>query len=292
MYKLLIMKNKLIKDLCIIIVSFKSNKKVKNLIKNLNKQISVIIVENSMDISLKIELEKKFNNIKVIIPKFNNGFGSSLNIAVKKTNKKYIMYLDSDINIKNSEIIKLLKKANEIKKFGVITPKIFKQDYKDLILKKSKIKGLDQVWFNTGCVMVMKKQYLKKLNYFDGNIFLYFEEHDYYKRCINHNLPVLMFDKVIIKHEGSSSIDKKYTHEYQKIRNWHYCWSKFYYYNKHYGYFRALSKTFPNLIRSIKKMFYCLLKFKFKEVSYFYAEFEGLICSYLKIKSFYRIKKI
>ena len=285
------MRKNLIKDLCIIVVSYKSNKKTKNLIKKINRKISIIIVENSMDINFKKQIEKKYKNVSVIIPKSNDGFAASLNIAVKKTKKKYIMYFDSDITIKNSQITKLLSKGKEINKFGAITPKIYKQDYKSLILDKPKIKGLSQVWFNTGCVILMKKKYLKRLNYFDDNIFLYYEESDFYKRCIDSNLPVLMYDKVTIKHEGSASIDSKYDHEYRKIRNWHYCWSKFYYFNKHHGYLFGLSKTFPNFVRSAKKIIFSLINFKFNEASHYYSEIEGLICSYLKIKAFYRIKK-
>tara|TARA_B100000780_G_scaffold263736_1_gene217843 strand:- start:793 stop:1668 length:876 start_codon:yes stop_codon:yes gene_type:complete len=286
------MKNKLIKDLCIIIVSFKSKTKTLKLIKKIDKSISMIIVENSQDTDLKVLIEKKYKNIEVIIPKYNNGFACSLNLAVKKTNKKYIMYLDTDISINKNQISKLLDKAGEVKNFGAITPKLYDQkNYQDLIINNTKVNGLSEVSFNTGCLMLMKKSLMKKINYFDDNYFLYFEEADFYKRCIDNNLPIYMYDKVIIKHEGSSSIEKNLKNEYKKIRNWHYCWSKFYYYKKHHGYFRGLSKTFPNLIRSIKNIVYCFLTFDFKSIPYYYVEIEGLFSSYLNLKAFYRIKK-
>ena len=93
--------------------------------------------------------------------------------------------------------------------------------------------------------MLMKKDVLKKMKYFDNHFFLYFEESDYYKRCIKKGFPIYMYDKVKIIHEGSSSIDEESKFEYKKIRNWHYCWSKFYYFKKHYGYLFGLSKTIP-----------------------------------------------
>ena len=291
MYKHKLMKNKLIKDLCIIIVSFKSKSKILKLIQKIDKSISVIIVENSQDKGLKQLIEKKYKNIKVIIPKYNNGFACSLNLAVKKTNKKYIMYLDTDIDITNTQIVKLLSKAKELKNFGAITPKLYKQNYKDLIINNNKIKGLTEVSFNTGCLMLMRKSIMKKMNYFDDNYFLYFEETDYYKRCKDNNLPIFMYDKITIKHEGGSSIEKNLKDEYRKIRNWHYCWSKFYYYKKHYGYLKGLTKTFPNLLRSIKNIIYSFLIFDFRSISYHYVEIEGLFSAYLNLKAFYRIKK-
>ena len=271
-------------------VSFKSYTKILKMTKKLDKSISVIIIENSRDLNFKQKIEKKHKNVKVIIPKHNKGIAFSINLAVKNTNKKYIMYLASDTNIRNSQIIKLLKTANETKKFGVITATLHDQDYKDLKINSKEKNDLTQVWFNNGSVMLMKKSLMKKVNYFDDKFFLYFEESDYYKRCININLPIFIHNKVIIKHEGGAAIEKEFRGEYKKIRNWHYCWSKFYYYKKHYGYLTGLSKTTPNLIRAIKSVVHGLFTFNFEKVLIHYVEIEGLLCSYFNIKSFYRIK--
>ena len=151
------MKNKFFNDTCIVAVSFKSQTKILKLIKKLDKSISVIIIENSKDFQLKQKVERKYKNVKVIVPKLNKGIAYAINLAVKNTKKNYIMYLASDIDIKNSQIIQLLKKANNIEKFGAITAKIQDQDYKDLIINPKKTNGLTEVWFNTGCIMLMKK---------------------------------------------------------------------------------------------------------------------------------------
>mgnify|MGYP006107187599 FL=1 len=285
------MKNKFFNDTCIVAVSFKSQTKILKLIKKLDKSISVIIIENSKDFQLKQKVERKYKNVKVIVPKLNKGIAYAINLAVKNTKKKYIMYLASDIDIKNSQIIQLLKKANNIEKFGAITAKIQDQDYKDLIINPKKTNGLTEVWFNTGCIMLMKKNLMKKVNYFDDKYFLYFEESDYYKRCIDKNLPIFMYDKVTIKHEGGAAIEENFRSDYQKVRNWHYCWSKFYYYKKHYGYLKGLSKTTPNLVRAIKSIIHGIFTFNFDKALTHYVEIEGLFCSYLNLKSFYRIKK-
>ena len=283
------MRNKIFKNLCIILVSFKSKKKVEKTIKNLNKKISVILVENSKDISVKKDFEKKYKNLKVIIPKSNDGQGAAFNLGAKLTNKKYLLFIDMDIDINDNQIISLMKKAAKVKNFGVLTPKIKNHNYKNSILSK-KENNLFEVNFNHGAVMLIKKNILKKIKYFDENIFLYFEESDIYQKCRNKGLPVYMFDKVIVTNPISKAIDNKYIKEYLKIRNWHYCWSKFYYYKKHQGYLNGLYKTLPNLIRSIKKILICVIKFRFKEIGYFKAEISGLFCSYLNLKSFYRMK--
>ena len=291
MYKHLVNKNKLFKDFSIVLVSYKSNKQVTKLISKFNKKISVIVVENSKDVVFRDFLQQKYKNVEVVVTKKNKGFSDALNIGIKKSTKKYVLYLDNDIVINDKQILKIVAKGQSIKKFGAITAKIHKQEYKDLILSKPKIQGLKSVSYNTGCVMLLERKTLKRMNYFDNNIFLYFEESDYYKRCQNNNYPILLFEGITIKHEGASSLDKKYLKEYNKVRCWHYCWSKFYYYKKHYGYLTGLSKTFPNLVRSIKNIFFSILKFDINTAHLSYIEIEGLICSYFSIKPFYRIIK-
>mgnify|MGYP001592204513 FL=1 len=284
------MKKNLLKNLCIILVSFRSKDKVQKTIKYLNKDISIILIENSMDASIKKEFESKFKNVKVIIPKSNDGQGAAFNIGAKKTKKKYLLFIDIDIKIKTSQIITLINKAIKIKKFGVITPKIKNHNYNGSIIDKNKNQDLHKVLFNHGCVMLVERNTFKKINYFDEKIFLYFEESDLFKKCIDANLPVYMYDKVIISNPKSKSIDQKFRNDYIKVRNWHYCWSKFYYYKKHYGYLNGIVKTLPNLIRAIKKITICFFQLRFTEMSYYFAEILGLLFSYLNFRSFYRLK--
>ena len=283
------MRNKILKDLCIILVSFKSKKKVEKTIKNLNKKISIILIENSKDFSVKKELEKKYKNLQVVIPKSNNGQGAAFNIAAKKTSKKYLLFMDIDIKIKKNQILELLKLAKKLKVFGVLTPKINNHNYKKSTIKKIN-RNLLEVSFNHGCVMLVKKNLFKKVNYFDDNIFLYFEESDLFAKFIKKKLPIYMYNKVKISNPISKSIDKEYQDKYIVVRNWHYCWSKFYYYKKHHGYFVGFLKTIPNLFRAIKNLIFCVFRLEFSKTKYFYAELSGLFFSYLNFRSFYRIK--
>ena len=245
------MKKNFFKDLCIVLVSYRSRKKIDKTLSVIDKKISIILVENSMDISIKKEFENKYKNVRVIIPRSNDGQGAAFNLAAKKTNKKYLLFMDIDIKIKKNQILKLLKLAKKLKVFGVLTPKINNHNYKNSTIKKIN-KNLFEVSFNHGCVMLVKKNLFEKVNYFDDNIFLYFEESDLFTRCIKAKLPVYMYNKVIISIPISKSIDKKYHDEYIVVRNWHYCWSKFYYYKKHHGYFAGIFKlcqTFSELLK-------------------------------------------
>ena len=281
--------NKKFTDLTVILVSFKSDEQITRLVSKIDKRIKIIIVENSLNKDFKNFIEKKYENIKVIIPRSNKGWGSAINYAIKKIRSKYIMTLDCDVSITSKNISNLLTKAKKLNSFGVLMPKIYKQKYKDLIIGYDKKYKLSILSFNTGCVMLFKRETFLKVGSFDENYFLYFEETDFFTRCINRGKNIYLYDKFIIKHDGSRSINLKYKNEYMIFRNWHYCWSKFYYYRKHKNYFIALSKTFPNFKKSIFGMIKSLilsnpLQFKLRN-----AEFMCLTRSYLTMKSAHRM---
>ena len=73
-----------LKNFCILIVSYNSEKKIRRLLKIISKDIKFYIVENSLDLKIKQNLEKDFKNVSVIIPKKNLGFAYSLNLIKKK----------------------------------------------------------------------------------------------------------------------------------------------------------------------------------------------------------------
>ena len=85
-------------------------------------------------------------------------------------------------------------------------------------------------------------------------------------------------------------MNKKYLQKYKILRSWHYCWAKFYFFRKHNGYFFALRKTLPNLIRSIKNIFKFTLTLNYFNLVLSCAELRGLMTSYFLKKSSLRMK--
>ena len=84
------------KKLTIIMISYKSEKKINNFIKKIPKDIKVIIIENSNNLQLKKNIEKKYKNIKVFV-KTNDGVAASINYAVKRIKTKYLLQISPDI---------------------------------------------------------------------------------------------------------------------------------------------------------------------------------------------------
>ena len=115
-------------EVTIIFVTYHSENRIVKYINKLGKNFKVIIVENSKNFNLKKKL-KKFSNVKVIINKKNNGFGSAANLALKKIKTKYTLHLDVDTNITNKSILDLINAANHIKNFGITLVNILMKIY-------------------------------------------------------------------------------------------------------------------------------------------------------------------
>ena len=103
------------KDLTIIFVSYYSKELIDKPLKKINDDIQVLVVENSADLTVKQDLESKYPNVKVIIPKENTGNGGGINVGLNLVNTKYAFYLDIDTLPDNTTISELYAYANKIK---------------------------------------------------------------------------------------------------------------------------------------------------------------------------------
>jgi len=279
------------KKLTVIIVSFHSSHIIENLINALEKNIKIIIIENSLDNQLKSNLENKFKNVEVVIPKKNLGNGGGINLGLSLVKTEFSLYVDADTLPEKDMIDILLKHTEKIKNFSILAPK--EQDYtykEDQYIEHDKSKNYHRMKFITGCALLFNMKSLNKIGYFDENIFLYYEEHDLYYRCLKFGFDIYLIDDAKFIHHGTSSTNNSYNHEIYMNRNWHYCWSKFYYFKKNYGYFHGIRKTIPNFLRALRKYIFYKISGNKRNSSLHMAELEGLMSSYLLRKSTRRPK--
>ena len=152
--------------LTIILISYKSEKKIKTFIKEIPKDIKVVIVENSKNILLKKSIEKKYKNITVFIQE-NNGVSASINFAVKKVKTKYFLQISPDIQFKFKQLNIFFKKAKELNnKFSALGPRFLNVKTKS----HKQIKGdLDIGPINSihGSFMFINKKRFKEIKGFD-----------------------------------------------------------------------------------------------------------------------------
>jgi glycosyltransferase involved in cell wall biosynthesis len=288
-------------DITIVIISYNSFDLVRNYVQNLSKKIPIIVIENSRDNNLKDYLENKFKNTKVLIPKKNLGYGAGLNLGIKESKTKFVYCSTVDVVINNNNFFLLDKYKNILKDFGILAATYSNEKiYKNYEINKSKIinkdllkigiKEVDTI-FGSGFLLNKKKLKEKKIyKLFDENIFLYFEDNDASLRLRKNNLKLFVCNKIKFQHKERKIININYDLKYKLSRNWHYCWSKFYYYKKNYSYIFALKKIFPNFVRAIKLLIINLIKKNNSGISISKAQISGILNSLMLKPSSYRIE--
>ena len=277
------------KDLTIIFVSFYSKNLIEKPISQIDRDISIIVIENSLDHELKKNLEKKYSNVRVIIPDKNTGNGGGANIGLRLAKTKFVLYLDIDVDLSQSVIEKLYFNANKLNDFSIIGPSIEGLNYKEnYYLRKNIYDKVHSMNFITGCALLFNMSALEEIGYYDENIFLYYEENDLYLRSLKKNYKIYLIEDVKIKHTGNRSTDLIKKEEIEINRNWHLMWSTFYFHKKHYGLLTAYNKTVLKLASASLKYLIFLILRKDLDKKIYYARMSGIYNAMIGNNSWFR----
>ena len=278
-----------IKDITVVITSFKSDEKLKNCLNSIDKQCKVIIVENSNNLEFKKNFEQKFNNVECILTGENLGYGKGNNIGLKRVRTKYALILNPDAILAESTLENFTKAAELIPDFAIMAP--HKQDIKNEIRENVEENFYPQLVKNVkGFAMFLKLSEFKEIGFFDENFFLYFEDIDLCRQLVNHNKKIYLISNIKINHLGAQSSDKLINKERELTRNWHWMWSTFNYHKKHKGFFISFLIVLPKLISAVLKfLIYSLFSHNDKKEIYL-QRFLGLINAIMGKNSWYRPK--
>ena len=273
-------------DLTIVIVSFKSEDILHRCIKSIDKKYPIIVVENSIDKKLKLELEQKYQNVNCILPKENLGYGGGNNLGLSKVKTNYTLILNPDVILMENSIENFFITVSKFPNFGIIAPISANERYDNFNHEKDiNIKEVENV---KGFAMFFNMKNLKKSNFFDDNFFLYLEEIDLCKRVRLMDVKIFIDPSIKVEHFGGTSHVSEINKPMELSRNWHWMWSSFYFNKKHYGYLSALIKIFPKFFSSLFKFIFYLIIFKKNKSDIYKHRLLGIINSVLLKKSWYR----
>lgn len=255
----------------IIIVNYRVRKQIVECIYSILKSLKnvsfeIIVVDNEGDNKLKKELSK-FNNVKYIKSNSNLGFGGGNNLGAKNSIGKYLFFLNPDTTITKSAIQELLNFYINNNNVGIVSPllinenlkpfstqskkeltplnalfsfsllrKLFidKSIYSDPFFKKWDYKKPIESETIPGAAFMISRDLFDKINGFDENFFLYFEENDISKRVRQLGYKLFINPKSKIIHKvAQSTVQIKDKDEIFKS-------SRLKYFKKHYGLFTAV----------------------------------------------------
>jgi len=116
-------------NLSVIIVSFKSDHVIHRCISSIDKEIEIIVIENSNNTKLKKNIEEQYENVKCILSSENIGMGAGNNIGIKNTNKDFALILNPDVILEKDAINQIINASKIIDSFSIIAPILDKTKY-------------------------------------------------------------------------------------------------------------------------------------------------------------------
>ena len=264
-----------------VITTFKSEKVIFDCLSELPSVSPKIIIENSGNNILKTNLENKFQNLECFIMNENIGYGKANNFGISKSKTNYIFIINPDTLFSKKNLNLFLSKL-EKENFSIASV-LEDHDKRENTFNGNDVKEVNHV---KGFAMLLNKENMFG-KYFDENFFLYLEEIDLCWNVKKSGGRIILVN-IRIKHKGGRSHGNKDDLEIEKSRNWHWMWSKFYFFKKHYGFLIAFIKTFPIFLSSFFKYVFYFFTLNNKKKNIYKMRLLGLFNSYLLRRSFFR----
>ena len=125
-------------NLSVIIVSFNSDHIIHKCINSIDKEIEIIIIDNSNNPIFKKHIEDKYKNVRCILSEENIGMGAGNNVGIKNTNKDFALILNPDVILEKDAITQIINASKIIDNFSVIAPILDKVKYPNYKLDNKK----------------------------------------------------------------------------------------------------------------------------------------------------------
>ena len=293
-------------NLTVIIVTYLTQKQIlTDCLKSISKDIKVKIIENSSSFEFKDEIIQDFSNVEIHCTGENLGYGKGNNYGIKNSKTDYVLILNPDLICDENffyNLNKILETNNDFAIVGCqsINDKIFmpagffdntkNTEFKEKF-KLNKLSNFEKVEWVTGCSMLINLKKFKNEEIFDKNFFLYFEEFDLCKQVIKRGEKIFTSRDLRIHHYGfQSSLGKNQENKKRanRIREWHWMWSSFYFYKKNYGYMNAIYKMSGKFFRSFFKITYYAITFQKEKKEKYIHRFLGMFNSLIGKPSYFR----
>ena len=241
---------------------YQTTEKILDNVKDYKILDKIIVVDNnSTDDSFKKLSNFKSKKLIVIKNSQNKGYGSGINFGCKYINSKFgesyvfisnpdvVIYDEEDLRKliqtfdKDTAIVAPIIKEHEGYNRGWKIPSPIQDSLLNLIyihrfLRPKLLFYKDECYKNnvmeveavSGCFFVINSFILKQCDYFDENIFLYYEENVIAKKIQKINKKVLINTQVEVFHNHSVTIDKNINHikKYKELKKSQIYFQKYY----------------------------------------------------------------
>ena len=215
----------------IIIVTWNTAEITKKCVDTINRYITnqeIIIVDNgSTDNTVKILSNIK--NVKIIENHANLGFAKANNIGLKKATSEYIIFMNSDIELLDSNILNMVNFLKTSPNIGIIGPQFLNPDMTpqaSVFPPQTAVNAFREFWLNqknsylkyipknknpvkvafiSGGCLAVKKDFFESIGKWNEKYFFYFEDMDLCRKVNQIGKDVFFYPLCQVIHQHGAS---------------------------------------------------------------------------------------
>lgn len=225
-------------ELSICVVNYNTADLIKNLLQSIfnsnsgfnPKTMEIVVLDNGSDDNCSEVIKEFLPKIKFIQNKENEGFSKGYNKAISYSKGRYILLLNSDIEVLKNSLTELLNYAKEYKDNAVLGGKLYFPDKtnQDSVFNLPTLTGAFNEYFldkkgsyfmylpegekpitAEGLVMacfLIPEKVLNKVGLLDEETFIFFEDIEYCRRLKQYGIPLYFIPTAkFIHHHGGST---------------------------------------------------------------------------------------
>jgi len=232
-------------DISIIILSYNTKDLLRDCLASVEKTekknytLEVFVVDNASSDKSPEMVKKEFPWVKLLVSKKNLGFSGGNNLALKKAQGRYILFLNSDTKLRSDVFTHLVPFMDKNKKVGAVTVKTMLMSGKmdpdchrgfptpwasmsyflglEKLFPKNKLLGryhkfylnlnkIHEIDAGFGTFMFVRKKTLDEVGWWDENYFFYGEDLDLFYRIKTAGWKVIFYPEPLVVHyKGASS---------------------------------------------------------------------------------------
>jgi len=191
---------------------------------------NILLVDNGSNDGSREYLTKRYPNIKMLKQSHNTGFGAACNQAIKVALQnpicQYVFLINNDAVIHPLAITKLLDVAKLHPEVGIFGPKIFFTDERNVIwyagarrrrfvlaaadtgrgqIDQGQFDITREVDYIFGTAMLIRREVIEKIGFFDESFFLYLEDLDFCLRAQQVGFKLMFVPQAKVWHTVSAS---------------------------------------------------------------------------------------
>jgi len=229
-------------DLSIIILSFNTKDLTISCINSIlsqfkqeldNDQFEIILVDNASTDATADAVEKlKTKNLKLIKSGENLGFSKGCNLGAKNASGEYLLFLNSDIEIKDQGFVKMVEYFRKNEDIGILGGALRNEDgtaqasvgkFYNLFNLFLAMVGLERAGFLrespkeikkvdwvSGASLMIRKSVFEKIGGFAKELFMYAEDMELCYRAKQKGFPTYFYPEVMLFHKERGSSNRTF----------------------------------------------------------------------------------